>query len=152
MQRIFQFLSEKEELALLQKGGVSRFAPESVIVREGDTHAALYVIRKGEVRVEKGSMGFPLELARLGPGQIFGEMSFIDGAPASANIVADEFVECYVVDRMLMKPLLEKYPSIYGRFFQSLASILAQRLRETSALVNADETEIPSWTPEMDRR
>ncbi len=152
MKRIFRFLTEKEEVALLQKGGVSRFAPEAVIVREGDGHGAIYVVRKGEVRVEKGSMGFPLELARLGPGEIFGEMSFIDGSPASANIVADDFVECFVIDQMLMKPLLKSYPSIYGRFYQSLAAILAVRLRETSALVNADESEIPSWTPEMDRR
>ncbi len=152
MERIFQYLTEKEELALLQKGGTSRFSPESVIVREGDRHSAIYVVRHGEVRVEKGSMGFPLELARLGPGEIFGEMSFIDGSPASANIVADDFVECYVIDHMLMKPLLKSYPSIYGRFYQSLAAILAVRLRETSALVNADDSDIPSWTPEMDRR
>lgn len=152
MERIFEYLTEAEELALLNKGGVSRFGPESIIVREGDTHHALYVLKEGEVRVEKGSTGFPLELARLGPGEIFGEMSFIDGVAASANIVANSVVEAYVVDRLLMKPLLKAYPSIYGRFFHSLAAILSRRLRETSALVNADDSENLTWTPDMNTR
>lgn len=148
MNRIFRFLTEAEEQALLKTGGVSRFAPESVIVREGDRHGAIYIIRSGEVRIEKSSTGFPLELARLGPGQAFGEMSFIDGSPASANVVANGAVETYVIDTMLLKPLLEGYPSIYGRLFQSLASILAERLRETSKLITADTSEKPTWMPE----
>lgn len=152
MDRIFEYLTEEEEHALLNKGGISRFAPESTIVREGDVHHAIYVIREGEVRVEKGSTGFPLELARLGPGQIFGEMSFIDGVPASANIVANSIVETYVIDRMLMKPLLKAYPSIYGRFFHSLAAILSRRLRETSSLVNMEDSDKLIWTPDMDSR
>lgn len=151
MDRIFEFLTQEEEQALLNKGGVSRFGPESIIVREGDTHHALYVIKSGEVRVEKGSTGFPLELARLSQGEIFGEMSFIDGVPASANIVANDIVEAYVVDRLLMKPLLKAYPSIYGRFFQSLAAILCNRLRETTSLLNNEEASI-TWTPDMPSR
>ncbi len=76
MHRIFPYLSDEEERALLEKGGVSRFSPGSAIVREGDHHNAIYVLRVGHVRVEKNSAGFPLELARLGPWEIFGEMSF----------------------------------------------------------------------------
>ncbi len=148
MKRIFRFLTESEEQALLEKGGVSRFGPGSVIVREGDRHNAIYVIRVGQVRVEKGSAGFPLELARLGPGEIFGEMSFIEEMPASASIVANEFVEAWVIDGQMMEPLLKKYPSIYGRLYRSLAATLAGRLRETSTLVNAMDSQKPTWYPE----
>ena len=148
MHRIFSYLSEQEERALLEKGGVSRFTPGAVIVREGDHHNAIYVIRLGHVRVEKNSAGFPLELARLGPGEIFGEMSFIDGSPASADIVANEYVETYVVDGLILDPLLKKYPSIYGRLFRSLAGILARRLRETASLVNLLDAPTPQWHPE----
>lgn len=149
MHKIFEYLTDEEEHALLNKGGVSRFASESIIVREGDTHHALYIIKDGEVRVEKANKaGFPLELARLGPGQIFGEMSFIDNVPASANIVANDIVETYVIDRMLMKPLLKAYPSIYGRFFHSLATILSRRLRETTSLINNQEEKSLTWSPD----
>ena len=148
MQRIFPYLSEEEERALLEKGGVSRFSPGAAIVREGDHHNAIYVLRVGHVRVEKNSAGFPLELARLGPGEIFGEMSFIDGSPASADIIANDYVEAYVVDGQILDPLLRKYPSIYGRLFRSLAAILARRLRETASLVNLLDAPTPEWNPE----
>lgn len=148
MQKVFPYLSDEEERALLEKGGVSRFSPGAPIVREGDHHNALYVLREGHVRVEKNSAGFPLELARLGPGEIFGEMSFIDGSPASADIIANDPVEAYVVDGQILDPLLRKYPSIYGRLFRSLAAILARRLRETASLVNLIEASTPQWQPE----
>lgn len=148
MQKVFPYLSDGEERALLEKVGVSRFSPGAPIVREGDHHNALYVLRKGHVRVEKNSAGFPLELARLGPGELFGEMSFIDGSPASADIIANEPVEAYVVDGQVLEPLLRKYPGIYGRLFRSLAAILARRLRETASLVNLMEAPSPPWQPE----
>ncbi len=151
MQKIFEFLTKTEEQALLNKGGVLRFSPESTIVRESDVHGAIYIISEGEVRVEKASHGFPLEIARLGTGQIFGEMSFIDGSPASADIVANDFVETYVIDKKLMEPLLKAYPSIYGRFFHSLAAILAGRLRSTSAKFSSEDDKL-TWSPELDTR
>jgi CRP-like cAMP-binding protein len=148
MQRIFPYLSEQEERALLEKGGLSRFSPNAFILREGDHHTALYVIRSGRVRVEKRSAGFPLELAQLGPGEMFGELSFIDGSAANADIVANDAVETYVLDAQMLEPLLKKYPSIYGRLFRSLAAVLARRLRETASLVDLLETPTPEWRPE----
>ncbi len=151
MQKIFDYLTKSEEQALLRKGGVLRFSPESTIVREGDVHGALYIISEGEVRVEKASQGFPLEIARLDTGQIFGEMSFIDGSAASADIIANDFVETYVIDKMLLKPLLKAYPSIYGRFFHSLAAILASRLRDTSSKFSSEDDKL-NWSPELNTR
>jgi CRP-like cAMP-binding protein len=148
MAQIFPYLTEQEENALLEKGGVSRFSPGSVIVREGDHHSAIYVIHRGEVRVERTSSGFPLELARLGPGELFGEMSFIDDAPAGADIVANGYVEAYVLDGQILDPLLKKYPSIYGRLFRSLAALLARRLRDAASLVNLIDAPPPKWQPE----
>jgi CRP-like cAMP-binding protein len=100
------------------------------------------------VRVEKRSGEFPLELARLGPGEMFGEMSFIDGSPANADIVAEGYVEAYVVDAQVLEPLLRKYPSIYGRLFRSLAALLARRLRDTASLVDLLNTPAPEWQPD----
>ena len=149
MEHIFPYLSDEEERALLERGGVSRFDPGAVIVREGDHHSAIYVIRVGEVRVEERSVEFPLEVARLGAGEMFGEMSFIDGLPANADIVADSYVETYVVDSQILDPLLKKYPSIYGRLFRSLAALLARRLRDTASLVNLLNTPAPEWQPDQ---
>ena len=56
-----------------------------VLINEGD---AAYCVVTGEVLVWKVSEFGPIELARLGPGAIFGEMSMVDEKPRSASVRA----------------------------------------------------------------
>ncbi len=62
----------------------ARFAMGDVIFAEGDKGDAMYVIRSGEVAIERG--GHVMET--LGPGSIFGEMALIDGSPRSVTVRA----------------------------------------------------------------
>jgi CRP/FNR family cyclic AMP-dependent transcriptional regulator len=62
----------------------ARFVAGDVIFAEGDKGDAMYVIRSGEVAIERG--GHVMET--LGPGGIFGEMALIDGSPRSATVRA----------------------------------------------------------------
>ncbi len=51
---------------------------------------AIFLIDSGSVRVERHDRGALVPLATLGPGEFFGEMSFVAGTPTSARVVADE--------------------------------------------------------------
>jgi CRP/FNR family transcriptional regulator, cyclic AMP receptor protein len=62
----------------------ARFAMGDVIFAGGDKGDAMYVIRSGEVAIERG--GHVME--SLGPGNIFGEMALIDGSPRSVTVRA----------------------------------------------------------------
>jgi len=73
-----------------------RFAPGEAIFKEGDKGDKMYVIRSGEVAIERG--GKVIEM--LAPGGIFGEMALIDGSPRSATARAK--TECEVA------PITEK--------------------------------------------
>src|SRR5690349_20693638 len=55
-----------------------------VLVEEGDFGRHLYVILGGEALVTRGDR----RLARLGPGDWFGELAFLDGSPRSATVTA----------------------------------------------------------------
>jgi CRP/FNR family cyclic AMP-dependent transcriptional regulator len=135
MQHIFRYLSEYEEHALLKKGGVRSFGDGEVIVEEGDFPNALFVIKSGRVLVKKRGAGASLQVSELGEGDIFGEMSFLEHIPASASVVAgDRPVEAFVIERTFIERLLESNMDFLGRFYKSLAEILSQRLRDTSAL------------------
>ena len=59
-----------------------------VLINEGDAGDAAYCVVTGEVLVWKVSEFGPIELARLGPGAIFGEMSMVDEKPRSASVRA----------------------------------------------------------------
>ena len=80
------------------------------------------VIRAGTVKVTRDGT----ELAELGPGDYFGEISLIDGGPRTATVTAVTPVTIEVVERRDFDPLLEKVPGLAQRLMVGLAT----RLRE----------------------
>ncbi|MBT3658326.1 MAG: cyclic nucleotide-binding domain-containing protein [Rhodospirillaceae bacterium] len=110
------------------------------MVRQNRPFSGIYVIVKGEVRVEldfegANDCGAPVELARLRRGDIFGEVSFVDNEPTSASVIAGTDAEILVIDVDVIQSLLLGDPTFGRRFFHSIAITLARRLRETNPRV-----------------
>jgi pSer/pThr/pTyr-binding forkhead associated (FHA) protein len=81
--------TEREELA--EDATMHVFSAGEMIIREGDSGRSVYVILDGRVRVFTRDNGDnELELAVLGVGQFFGEMSFVTGQPRSSSVAAME--------------------------------------------------------------
>ncbi len=69
------------------------FPAGAVLFEEGDPASRMYVIRAGEVRIVKRIGARELELARLGPGEAFGEMARLaPGAGAAAPGSVHEYL------------------------------------------------------------
>ena len=101
-------------------------AGENIVQRERRTHG-IFLIVKGTASVQIASQPTVVE---IGPGQICGEISFLDEFPATANVVAKESVEAYYLDRASLQSMFELFPHLGSRFYHSLAAILSRRLRE----------------------
>lgn len=69
------------------------------VCREGETGEAMFLIRFGEVAIQKEGKVSPLLLTVLPAGAIFGEMSLLDGSPRSASAVAQTDAGLVVIDR-----------------------------------------------------
>jgi putative ABC transport system ATP-binding protein len=69
------------------------YMPGEAIVHEGEAGHELYLISEGEVRVERGGN----EVARLGPGEFFGELALLSGQPRNATVLATKPLETYVL-------------------------------------------------------
>jgi small-conductance mechanosensitive channel/CRP-like cAMP-binding protein len=78
------------------------------ILRAGDPGDSLFVIRSGMVSVNIAADGLRKEVATLGEGAFFGEMSLMTGEPRRATVVAKGDVECYVIDRALFQRILRE--------------------------------------------
>ena len=93
---------------------------------------AIFVIDEGAVRVERQDRNHVVSLAVLGPGQFFGEMSFVDGAPTSARVVANGPAQLRMIDTTIVDNLSEVDPTFGSRLYRSIAAMLVERLRLTS--------------------
>jgi CRP/FNR family cyclic AMP-dependent transcriptional regulator len=72
-----------------RQGEVEReYAGGTLICREGEVSQEMYVIQSGNVRIFKGTGDETLELATLGKGDFFGEMSVLEGLPRDASAEA----------------------------------------------------------------
>ena len=134
-------LSDEDRRQLLDKAERKHFEPGRAILEEGDRRPVLFVLHSGEARVERSHGEFQVEISRLKAGEIFGEMSFVEGFDASASIVADKPCVVDIIDVKHVKMLIAVDPGFYGRFYQSLANTLSQRLRE----VTVDSVADYSW-------
>jgi small-conductance mechanosensitive channel/CRP-like cAMP-binding protein len=100
------------------------FARGEVMTRQGDEAHWLYLILEGEAQVSvRGEGGMERSVARLGRGNLFGEMSLMTGAPRAATVVAITDVECYRLDKAVFKDVLKDRPELAER----AAEILARR-------------------------
>jgi pSer/pThr/pTyr-binding forkhead associated (FHA) protein len=87
----FAPLQETEREQLAEDATMHVFSAGEMIIVEGDSDRSIYVILDGRVKVFTRDEGEnELELATLGIGQFFGEMSFVSGKPRSSSVAALE--------------------------------------------------------------
>ena len=105
------------------------FERGEIMVAEGGVARELLVILAGKVRVEKRIRGrHPLVLARLGAGEILGELSILTGRRRSATVVAEGAVTALVVPIVKVKKLLGAERGGKAKFQQQMMESLARRL------------------------
>jgi CRP/FNR family transcriptional regulator, cyclic AMP receptor protein len=134
----FPFLEPEEERALLAAATTRSFDRNQLVLDQDVPASAIYLIEDGSVRIERQDRERTIPLVILEAGEFFGEMSFVDGAPTSAKVVADEPTTVRVINRETVNNLVEKDPGFAGRLYRSIAAILVERLRVTSMHLAAD--------------
>lgn len=122
--------SELDSIASIAK--VKTFNSGDEIFSETDKADSLYVIRLGSVRIKRSGKEDAIEVAQLGSGSHFGEMSFVDGEPRSASVVANEKTELVSIDFSALNQILDKNPTIAVKVYRSLSHFLCGRLRLTT--------------------
>ena len=130
-----KYLTTEDYDVLLEKAQVATYEPNEVILPEGRLSQEIYLVRKGIVRVERAASGRGVAISFLEPGEVFGEMSFLESVPTSAAVIAQKDVEVCILDKQNLYSLLTSVPGLSDRFYQSLAHNLSSRLRQTSSLV-----------------
>ncbi len=132
--RFFSSLNEGEIKRILPLFNERRYSAQEVIYREGESGDTLNLIVEGRVNVARVTAeGEYFSLSSIKDGEVFGIMSFFDGSPHSATIIAQEDVRLLVLRRDDFERLLGSEPVIYAKIVKNLAMYLASILRDMNS-------------------
>jgi CRP-like cAMP-binding protein len=113
-------------LVLSTRESITRrhFAPGEVIFRQGDSGREVYVIVNGEVEIVREGPG-QARIAKLRPGEFFGEMALIMNAPRVATARAGSSLDVLVLNRATFASLFTSLPALRQNFQEVMAERVA---------------------------
>src|SRR5579872_1357511 len=123
---LFGACSQRELAQVAALTVPSELKKGTVLTRQGAAGGLAFIIATGSAEVTRDGK----RLAKLGPGDVVGELSLIDGEPRSATVTALSDLEVLELDRRDLVKLMKKVPSVVRKLLESLS----QRLRDVDAL------------------
>jgi CRP/FNR family transcriptional regulator, cyclic AMP receptor protein len=125
---VFSDLTPAELVDLLHLLHERTFVAGETIFTEGEPGLGLYVVFKGEVEISRKGKS-QSQLARLGPAEVFGEVSFLDGRARSATATAHSRTELIGFYRTELFDLLKRKPRLASKILLSLGRQITLRMR-----------------------
>ncbi len=122
------FLGDQDIELLLRSSQRRQVARGDIIVREGQSPEAIFLVQEGFISVRAGGV----TVGYFGPGQVLGEISFLERRSASATVVAEGDAVLDRIDGADLEALLSAHPDLAARFYRSLAVSLSRRVRALS--------------------
>ena len=96
------------------------FPKDHVIARQGEVGTGFFMVARGAVRVVRDGEA----IARLGPGDFFGELSVLDGRPRVAQVIADEPTVCLALASWDFETVVKEEPAVALAIMRGLAGRL----------------------------
>ncbi len=115
---------------LILKGRKETIPQGKALIREGQAIDALYIVVSGTLSVVIEAIENK-ELARIGSGELVGEVSFIDTRPPLATVLAVEESTVLSVPRIQLMTKLQQDMGFASRFYHAVSICLSDRLRGT---------------------
>jgi CRP-like cAMP-binding protein len=150
---LFSGLTAPELRKLAEHCRHQAYGHEEVIVQQGDQSSEMFVVERGQVRIEallQGSLE-PHVISVLGRGEFFGEMSMLTGEARAASVIATTETEVLVLERDRFAPILEENPALAERISQVLTD-RRKRLREALGTSPAAGPSNPAEQDELLKR
>ena len=129
---LFALLDDSERQTLAEIIDVVHFDKGDTIFSFGDVGDTLYIVRDGTVQVfVENYEGLKIILGENTRGDIFGEISLLDGGPRTATAVATEDADLFALERQDLLDLITRHPHAA----MDLLTVVGRRLRATDELL-----------------
>ena len=141
--KFFDFTEEaSSELKsfLRDQGSVIACEPGKLLIREGFLHDCVIIVLDGEISVSttdhQGNQQF---LATLGEGAVVGEMSWLEGRPAVADVVTKSSGSVLELSFSLLDNISHSHPVMAAEWQQLIARKLADQIKSQNAWIHRYE-------------
>src|SRR5215470_7525165 len=118
---IFASLTHDERRAIVAKLTPASYDQGETLVEPGTVLHSLFIVGAGVLSLTREASDGESELLRLGPGDHFGELGMLTGAPAPAKISALLPATIYELAKEDLSPILEARPAVAHELCQALA-------------------------------
>jgi CRP/FNR family cyclic AMP-dependent transcriptional regulator len=119
---LFSRLSQRQLNAVARYADGVQLRKGAVLAKQGAQGLEAIIIVDGRARVE----GDGKAIAELGPGDVVGEMSVIDGKPRSATVIAETPMNLLVLHRRDFMSVLETVPGLQRKLLVTLCERVRQ--------------------------
>jgi small-conductance mechanosensitive channel/CRP-like cAMP-binding protein len=133
----FEALPQEVKERLHEVGKPIQLQAGQVLFREGDTGDSLYIVGSGVLEVERDRDGATQHIGRMGPGDYFGEISLLTGAPRGATVTALTASTAFELRSEDLKPILEQEPALATVLEASAQKAMKMLNREVAASTNS---------------
>ncbi|PZO36508.1 MAG: cyclic nucleotide-binding protein [Shackletoniella antarctica] len=127
---ILGVLEDEDVDWLIESGQRLELQPGDVLIREGEPCDQLFLILDGGLEVSVAALT-TAPIAQLSTGEVVGEMSFVDGQPPSATVIALKPCIVLAISCSQLRHKLQQDIWFASRFYRALAILLSSRLRST---------------------
>jgi diguanylate cyclase (GGDEF)-like protein len=147
---LFRALSPPDLQRLADNTEPLDFGPGQTIVEIGDPGRSLFIVMEGVVQVLYPSRASDFELARLGPGDFFGEMALLSDRPRSATVRAHSEVRIIKLEKQVFQRLVLEEP----RIGLGVLEVLSLRIRAADEQIGglSDQAQRDPLTRLLNRR
>ena len=133
---LFRYFTEEERERIERNGELKRIAAEGYLIRASEVDSTLFMIEDGHLDIIAMRDGAPAVVATVGPGDVLGEVSFIDDSPRTVSVKAgEEQVTVRAFDKKTLSEALAFEPQLMAKFMLAMCELLVERLRDMSRRV-----------------
>lgn len=133
---LFRYFTDQERVRIEKIGQMKKIAQGEFLIRAGEVDSTLFAVEDGHLDIMGIRVGKPAVVATVGPGDVLGEVSFIDDSPRSVSVKAgEETVTVRAWPKRTLSEALAFEPQLLAKFAVALCELLVERLRDTARRV-----------------
>lgn len=133
---LFRYFTDEERTRIERIGEIRTIGANELLIRAGDTDATLFTVEQGHADIVATRDGKTTVVATVGPGDVLGEVSFLDDSPRTTNVRAGaEPVTVRAWEKRTLSEALAFEPHVLAKFAVAMCELLVERLRDTARRV-----------------